>query len=337
MRRFTSVSFPVRNRKDKRSLRPLHGFTLVELLVVIAIIGVLVALLLPAVQAAREAARRTNCVSNMRQLGIGMHNFHDAKKKFPYGFSWNPATQVRDSWSYYLLPYFEEQYLNELINYKVGLGGANWEVVNGPAFKKQINLYVCPSDVVGIYDDTYFVGARSNFVACFSAVGTMIEPGAINPVDTCGNNPTYNPAAAPATYNVRGLLNVNVQRRIKEVIDGTSKSAMFSETITGPDGSQDARGVWWYEWGAQYSHIRTPNSPLPDEVWGAQCVPTKAPCQSISPCWGTEKYSARSTHPGGVNLTMVDGSVAFFSDEVDLVVWKAIGSINGGENVTISN
>ncbi len=81
----------------------------------------------------------------------------------------------------------------------------------------------------------------------------------------------------------------------------------------------------------EYTHLRTPNSPLPDEVWGSQCVAGKAPCALIAPCWSTEKYSARSNHPGGVNVVMVDGSATFYADEIDLGVWQAIGSINGNE------
>ncbi len=309
------------------------GFTLVELLVVIAIIGLLIALLLPAVQAAREAARRSNCLSNLRQIGLAMQNFHGAKQKFPYGCYWNQTTQARNSWTSYLMPYLEEQNLNSLIDYSVGLNGSNpaWETVNGTAFKTRVSTYICPSDTVGTYVHADgFVAARSNYVGCFSAVGTMIEPGAWSP-DACNNNPAQNPGAAPATANLRTLLNFNVQRPIKLVTDGTSKTAMASETISGPDQSQDARGIWWYEWGSQYTHLRTPNSPLPDEVWGSQCVTGKAPCQSIAPCWSCEKYTARSNHPGGVILVMVDGSATFYADDVDLSIWQAIASINGNE------
>jgi prepilin-type N-terminal cleavage/methylation domain-containing protein len=298
-----------RERQVPLPLSPLgcsarRGFTLVELLVVIAIIGILIALLLPAVQAAREAARRSNCLSNLKQVGLAMQNFHSAKQKFPYGCYWNPTTQARNSWTSYLMPYLEEQNLNAQIDYSIGLNGSNnaWETVNSLAFKTQVSTYICPSDTVGTYvHPDGFVAARSNFVGCFSAIGTMIEPGAYSP-DTCNNNPAQNPAAA--NPSVLGLLNFNVQRSFKAVTDGTSKTALASETISGPDQSQDARGIWWYEWGAQYTHLRGPNSPLPDEVWGSQCVAGKAP---------------------------FDGSATFYGDDTDLGVWQAIGSINGNE------
>jgi prepilin-type N-terminal cleavage/methylation domain-containing protein/prepilin-type processing-associated H-X9-DG protein len=308
------------------------GFTLVELLVVMAIIGLLVALLLPAVQSAREAARSASCVNNLRQVSVGLHNHHAARGRFPYGCYYNQTTAARNSWTSYTLPYLEEQNLNWLVNYDIGLGGANWEVVNNLAFKTPISPYQCPSDTVGTYQHyDGWLAARSNYVGCFSAFGTMIEPGAFNPADGCNNVAAQNPAATPALWNIHGLFNFNLQRTFKAVTDGTSKTAMVSETISGPDNSQDARGIWWYEWGAQYTHLRGPNSSLPDEVWGSQCVAGKAPCQSISPCWSSEKYSARSNHPGGVNVALVDGSVAFYSDATDLVVWQALGSINGGE------
>lgn len=160
----------------------------------------------------------------------------------------------------------------------------------------------------------------------------MIEPGAYSPYDSCNNNPSQNPAAA-AAQPIHAVFNFNLQRGIKAISDGTSKTVMVSETISGTDDTQDARGMWYYDWGAQYSHIRTPNSSLADEIYGTQCDPGKAPCLLIAPCWSTEKYAARSLHPGGVNAGLVDGSVQFFSDEIDLSAWQAWASIDGSEQL----
>ena len=143
----------------------LHAFTLIELLVVIAIIAILIDLLLPAVQKVREAAARIKCQNNLKQIGLALHNYHDANGTFPAGCYVNPTTGARNSWTSYIMPYIEQDNLNKLIDYNVGLGGANWETVNGPAFSTSVKIYLCPSDNAKIYthssNNTY---ARSNYV-----------------------------------------------------------------------------------------------------------------------------------------------------------------------------
>ena len=145
------------------SRKRLRGFTLVELLVVIAIIGVLVGLLLPAVQAAREAARRTSCVNNFKQIGLALHNYHDAQKVFPsgeiYHVSWcnppgpppNGINAVGFAWSGLILPYMEDELTKDLFDKDLDAGG--WGVFGGPdnvnsakAGATRIPVYVCPSD-----------------------------------------------------------------------------------------------------------------------------------------------------------------------------------------------
>lgn len=317
-----------------KPIRP-RGFTLVELLVVIAIIAVLIALLVPAVQKVRAAAARTQCINNLKQIGLAVHNYHEANKFFPMGVSWDTATGARNSWTAYILPFLEQGSLNNIIDYKIGLGGANWETVNGPAFRTPIAVYRCPADAPALYKHTGTTNlyARSNYVGCFSVDGTMVEPGAVCPYDTCNNDPAKNPAAASAKPR-RALFNLNVKRKMKNLRDGTSNTVIASETIAGPDQTEDARGIWWYEWGSQYSHIRGPNSPLPDEVWGSQCVSQPDnPCQSTAPCWSTEKFTARSRHGNGVVTLRGDGSCHFVETAVALDIWQALASIDGEESV----
>ncbi len=316
--------------------RTRRAFTLIELLVVIAIIAILIALLVPAVQKVREAAARAQCLNNLKQIGLALHNYHDVYKIFPIGCSWNTSTGARNSWTSYILPYLEQGSLNQKINYDVGLGGNNWEQVNGPAFATPVPSYRCPSSNVGMYKHTaapYNLYARSSYVGCFSPDGTMVEPSAGYSPDSCNSNPSDNPAAGSPTPR-HALFNFNVRRGIRHITDGTSNTLIVSETIPGEDQSSDARGIWWYEWGAQFTCLLPPNAPQADEVWGSQCSSTvDAPCQSTSPCWSTEKYAARSHHTDGVNILRGDGSGAFLRNSINLGVWQGLGSIDGSETL----
>ena len=106
--------------------------------------------------------------------------------------------------------------------------------------------------------------------------------------------------------------------------------------IAGPSGTADLRGLWWTDLGIGYSHLRTPNSSIPDQLLGGPyCNPAKAPCLGNSPCWSTLIYAARSNHPGGVNAALADGSVRFFTENIDAQLWIDLASIDGGEVVSL--
>jgi prepilin-type N-terminal cleavage/methylation domain-containing protein/prepilin-type processing-associated H-X9-DG protein len=325
-----------------------RGFTLIELLVVIAIIAVLIALLLPAVQAAREAARRIQCVNNLKQIGLAYHNYHEANNCFPIGEVWMNTFGVRYFWPGVILPYIEEGVMANAFNYVLGFGSGGLDVENTTVYSTRIKTYVCPSDTTGTFGTgEYSPGVprpRSNYVACFSPDGTMVEPGAFFPYENCNNDPTKNPAKRKA------LSNFNVTRGIRDVLDGTSNTVSHSECICGPDGTWDFRGIWPNDFGEQYTHHRGPNSLIPDAfLAGVGTAPyctnypgspgpykKGIPCNGASPCWDTEDYAARSYHAGlgGVNVLFADGSVRFIRNTVSLLVWQAIASIDSGEVVS---
>jgi len=310
-----------------------HGFTLVELLVVIAIIGTLVGLLLPAVQAARESARRSTCSNNLKQIALALNVFHDGKQQFPtgvqcpYGDCGGQKYQ-RITWMLQLLPFVEEAGLyKSLAPVLSPRDSAFFTIAN----LKSVSGYTCPSDTaLGTnWKDGSTIGPRSNYVGCFSPdAGMMSKDADVSPYGGTGKSAS----------DLRSLFNYNVTRRMKNVADGISKTVAVSESIAGAPDSVDPRGHWWGEWGTQYSHKYTPNSNVPDAIWSVVAIPynycvstPSAPCNGNASAWANEVFSARSKHSGGVNAGMADGAVLFISDNVNATVWQALGSINGGE------
>ncbi|QEG33934.1 DUF1559 family PulG-like putative transporter [Bythopirellula goksoeyrii] len=304
------------------------AFTLVELLVVIAIIGVLVALLLPAVQSAREAARRTQCTNNLKQVGLGMQNYQSAQGSFPPGSQADdePGRRIVHQWTVYLMPYIEETAIANRYDWKVGDRGPNFATVNGPLFQTPIQAYQCPSDTHGFVKDWGW--SHSNYVGCFSADGSWVEPDGWT-ADNNINHPFYNPSADSKKL---AIFNFNRTRAPKHVEDGTSNTYAFSEVITGADNELDFRGTWSVDHGVAYTHRLGPNSTLPDkEAYACPIVARpEAPCKR-APSFGTAYWAARSYHTGGVNGARIDGSVQFVSDDIDGDVWIGLASINGSE------
>ncbi|WP_425619403.1 DUF1559 domain-containing protein [Anatilimnocola sp. NA78] len=313
--------------------RRLHGFTLVELLVVIAIIGVLVALLLPAVQAARESARRMSCTNNLKQMGLALHMHHDSKLVLPPGTTGGggvgtdvgkPPGPNEATWVAYLFPYLEQTSLDSLINWNQL--NANFYTTGGLKIAHlKVPLFLCPSDSRPEPNNTYAptLFGRGNYVAN-SGIGPGVEyrlgPGHTTPASM----------ARPG-----GVFHINSWLAFRSFTDGLTQTVLLSE-IRCPKDSRDGRGIMHYPEGPLYHHNRTPNSLAPDEIRTAWCQTTvQAPCIGAYAAYNSIRdiRTARSNHAGGANVLLGDGSVRFATESVNLTIWQAISSPDSGEVV----
>jgi prepilin-type N-terminal cleavage/methylation domain-containing protein/prepilin-type processing-associated H-X9-DG protein len=322
-RGFTLVELPF-DRLMVVSKRKCPAFTLVELLVVIAIIGILVALLLPAIQAAREAARRTQCVNNLKQWGLSMQMYHNDHKRLPYGCLFNP----RQSWVMHVWPYVEETALAEANDLKIhfyvppvtipgtlnGLGG------------KYVPLYYCPSDpngsdqVVGDYQRR-----RGNYVVNW---GVAIFAKVVRDRDLQG--------IAPFSH-IDGRTTAPRKVSFNDITDGTAKTLMMSEYLRAHSPQDnDWRGDIQNNEGVFRFHtIQTPNTSVHDVIANGWFQPIPDPLMpAIAGAFESQQNAARSRHPGGVNALLCDGSVDFYSSDIALNAWKALGTMNGEEAVS---
>jgi prepilin-type N-terminal cleavage/methylation domain-containing protein len=335
-----------------------RGFTLIELLVVIAIIAILIALLLPAVQQAREAARRTQCKNNLKQLGLGLHNYESSLRVFPPNLipSGTKYQYSAGNWGVlaYLSPYLDQANLYNLLNlnaptYCSGPGGSiicdpNNQIAAGMI----IPIFLCPSDKGTSLGGGYGVASLgpANYVANLGS----------------GLNSTAAGPANGSPYNADGIAFADSRVKIADITDGTSNTAAMSESTLG-DGDESAtgptppakaekvygylytfqsslddaacaapthwnldrrRGFLWFSGeirNAAYNHYYTPNY----KSW--DCITNAAAMGYTAIGW----KAARSQHVGGVHLLLCDGSVRFVSDNVDRVTWRALSTRSGGE------
>ncbi len=330
------------NALSVRRLRLRAAFTLVELLVVIAIIGVLVALLLPAVQAAREAARRMQCTNKLRQIGIAAHNVHDAKNAFPSGhrctFTGGSSQQYFANWGIQLLPYLEQQPLFSQYDDTV----PNLHAKNKLVRESKVDAYICPAELrpgrlltpetqapTGGTGNTQFVSSSYRGMAGV----------------TIGNDQGWGGYPSEVLFNFnqgpgsRGILHTDwpgspaPAERIACITDGTSNTLFVGERTTKthhPTTAGFSRGSFWADsfnlYDLSYAHSISATL-LNDYDLCKSRVSNENQC----------KYGWGSFHPGLVNFVWGDGSVRPIMTNIDMKVFQYVATIGNGESYNNDN
>lgn len=300
-----------------------RAFTLIEVLVTIAVIGVLVALILPAVQSAREAARRSTCSNNLRQLGIALHSYGTALGSFPNGLN-----GMQFSLHVMLLPYLEQRDLYNTINMS-GTSAPGPNMVNGTAVRTVVSVLLCPSD-----GSQAAGGSGTNYAGCLGYgyqvhkdngffIHTQTESVPVTVPD--GSSSTVAIAEVLRGYNNKQLSH-DRKRFVFNTPGMTARSQLdaFAETCrsytlsSGDVPPGFGRGLNWLDGqlgDTLYTNLLTPNS--------NSCMNGMQPSEGA--------WTATSDHPGGVNALFGDGHVHWISQAIDISVWRALGTRNGGE------
>jgi prepilin-type N-terminal cleavage/methylation domain-containing protein/prepilin-type processing-associated H-X9-DG protein len=290
------------------------GFTLIELLVVISILAMLIALLLPAVQAAREAARRIQCTNNMKQLGLSLHHYHDIHERFPPGsVGRDPVTALGGSYRIpfcvALLPFLEQDQVFAAYNMNVSFQNPG----NSTTRLTKLDTFQCPSDV-----PVLFINGNSVAFDHKGNYGVNWGP------DTYTNQ---QPGGAPFYVNYGAVF--------ADFIDGTSNTLAMMEMRQAPSriaGALDRRGRLWNDDSSCYQITarQTPNSVDPDFGICGNDPSNNLPCINMT-SQRDHFLTARSQHVGGLNTLFCDGSVHFFKETIAGATWKSLSTMRGGE------
>lgn len=317
-----------------------HGFTLVELLVVITIIGILIALLLPAVQAAREAARRIQCTNNLKQIGLAVHAYLSSAGTLPPG----GRGKWGETWYHAILPHIDQMGLYDMWDSKkMYYEGDNMKIATTP-----VGSMRCPSDFNTPFDpadpNPWYTDWHGNYACNAGNVGVAGSYSGDFTVllwRTLASNTVKN-GGQPFIISVENGRFRYVD--LSDVKDGLSNTLGFSECLQGTRGTSvngltntaDMRGYVFHTAICWFTTWLRPNSTDPDvnPDSGGCCVPTpNAPCLSATIVGGPMALAARSNHPGGVNASLLDGAVRFVTNEINWTTWQALGTTQGGETI----
>jgi prepilin-type N-terminal cleavage/methylation domain-containing protein len=309
-----------------------RGFTLIELLVVIAIIAILIGLLLPAVQKVREAAARMRCQNNLKQIGLGLHNYHDAYQQFPFGFTEQGLDRRRENWFQLILPYVEQE--NLFRSYMAdptgrNAGGDQWiHQMTGIHVRTPINTFCCPSDggAPGLGANGGTTAFQGSYAVCAGGITWTGSVGVQRDI---------------SSGDAGGMFFRDSRIRLTDVNDGTSNTLMASEGVirgNGVGGWGELGGFWGGAPHGAYgfSTSEVPNTPVPDRVYTCKATnrpgaPNNAPCESGFTLGLPGRWTfARSLHTGGVNVVLGDASVRFISNTIDRFTWQAMGTRSDG-------
>jgi prepilin-type N-terminal cleavage/methylation domain-containing protein len=330
---FRNLNSAIRNSRT--------AFTLVELLVVIAIIGILVSMLLPAVQSAREAARRMECGNNLKQLGLAMVNYESAHGGFPpAAISWTAADYASrggpgdwyddHGWYTQIGSYIEQQNWYDKIDFKVSFSAA----VNDVPRRHKIKLYRCPSDIElqeNEWPSNIWARVRGNYVVNFGNTNYgQTEKATIK----FGGAPFTYLKSTPVSAIKDGLSNTLLMGEILKLRTENAawhgalsdfSTSLGGQTFTGwlPPNSASPDDMARFVPGVSDNVFTSNGIPVPNNIGGPEMVKQQS-------------FAARSHHTGGVQAALCDGSVHFFSDSIDLTTWRNLSTAAGGEVVDAS-
>ena len=329
--------------------RNIAGFTLVELLVVIAIIGILIGMLLPAVQMVREAARRTACKNNMRQLGLALHNYESALQQFPSGYAYALGSQyaaqtgyqmsggmadanhLGHAWGMFILPFIEQQNLYDMAKINLPV----FDPANLLVRETELSVFLCPSDPYSednfvVRDDTTNpfeqYAAASNCANWGPAFGVLETPS--NSSDDVNLDATPDSSVGPFFRNSK--------TKFRDITDGTSSTLAIGERHNGPivnsTGSPVGVGSHPNFENAWFAAVRDVDAPDDDHghmvLFDAEFSPNNPPASGV----GADRGVA-APHAGLAQFVLMDGSVQTISENIDLNVYRALSSMRGGEVV----